>query len=56
MQNYELDQKIGKEINEQNSTPATESRWREANFFALAGPQVGVVIDNGGSEVSALND
>jgi hypothetical protein len=57
MQNYESDQRTANEVaSEPASYQAPEPRWGEARFFEMAGASADIIIDNGGNEVSALND
>ena len=57
MQKYESDQQKGNEVSNQPIFHhALEPHWDEAEFFEMAGAYTGVIIDNGGSEVTALND
>jgi hypothetical protein len=54
---YDLDQGSGHDTSNQSILhPAPEPRWGEAEFLEMAEASAGVIIDNGGSEVSALND
>jgi hypothetical protein len=57
MQKHEVEQQTEIEtVRAENFARAGEPRWRDAVFFEMAEAAAGFIIDNGGSEVSALND
>lgn len=54
MQNYEMDPPTNTETTQRpTSESSADGGWREAQFMEMVGT---LVVDNGGSEVSALND
>jgi len=56
MQDYDLEQQDGREMNGEDSSSPSSPSGKDKSYFELAWFQFGLVIDNGGSEVSALND